>query len=78
MRPLFRIGLAAMLLLASSANAHSWGFAWFFSHSKPHGTCSGQHVVALTMVRGDEPRVAKRSIPVAIRPPIARCLSGRE
>jgi len=47
MRPSFRIvGLAAVLFIASSAQAHSRGFAWFFAHSKPHGACSGQHVVA--------------------------------
>jgi rare lipoprotein A len=40
------VGLAAGLLAASSAQAHSRGFAWFFAHSKPHGNCSGQQVVA--------------------------------
>jgi rare lipoprotein A len=40
------VGLVAAMLIASSAQAHSRGFAWFFSHSKPHGTCSGQSVVA--------------------------------
>jgi rare lipoprotein A len=33
-------------IMASSAEAHSRGFAWFFAHSKPQGSCSGQHVVA--------------------------------
>src|SRR3984957_10484177 len=47
MRPSFRIvGLAVVLFIASSAQAHSRGFAWFFAHSKAHGACSGQHVVA--------------------------------
>ena len=47
MLPSFRIaGLAAVLFVASSAQAHSRGFDWFFAHSKPHGACSGQHVVA--------------------------------
>jgi rare lipoprotein A len=47
MRPSFRIaGLAAVLFIASSAQAHSRGFAWFLAHSRPHGACSGQHVVA--------------------------------
>jgi len=45
-------GLAMAWLIASSAQAHSRGFAWFFSHSKPHGTCSGQHVVATYYVSG--------------------------
>src|SRR5579862_2093047 len=40
------IGLAAASLITSSEPAHSRGFAWFFAHSRPHGTCSGQHVVA--------------------------------
>jgi rare lipoprotein A len=47
MRSSFRIvGLAALLIVASSVQAESRGFAWFFAHSKPHGACSGQHVVA--------------------------------
>jgi len=47
MRPLFcMFGLALAALIASSAQANSRGFAWFFAHSKPQGTCSGQHVVA--------------------------------
>src|SRR5262245_63821387 len=45
-------GLAMAWLITSSAQAHSRGFAWFFSHSKPHGTCSGQHVVATYYVSG--------------------------
>ncbi|MCP1970832.1 septal ring lytic transglycosylase RlpA family protein [Bradyrhizobium elkanii] len=32
--------------------AHSRGFAWFFAHSKPHGACSGQHVVATFYTSG--------------------------
>ena len=40
------VGAAAALLIASSADAHSRGFAWFFAHSRPHGACSGQNVVA--------------------------------
>ena len=47
MRPSFFIfGLALAWLITSSTQAHSRGFAWFFAHSKPLGTCSGQHVVA--------------------------------
>lgn len=47
MRSSFRIaGLALVLFIASSAQAHSRGFGWFFAHSRPHGACSGQHVVA--------------------------------
>ena len=47
MRPLFCVsGLAMAGLIMSSVQAHGRGFAWFFAHSKPQGTCSGQHVVA--------------------------------
>jgi len=47
MRPSFCfVGLAAALLIVSSAPAHSRGFAWFFAHSRPHGACAGQQVVA--------------------------------
>ena len=53
MRPLLCIaGLIAVLLMAPSAQAHSRGFAWFFAHSRPHGTCSGQNVVASYYVSG--------------------------
>jgi rare lipoprotein A len=45
-------GLAAALLIVSSAQAHSRGFAWFFSHSRPHGSCAGQSVVATYYVSG--------------------------
>ena len=44
--PLCIFGLALTWLITSSAQAHSRGFDWFFAHSVPHGTCSGQHVVA--------------------------------
>jgi rare lipoprotein A len=40
------VGLTASLLIASSPQAHSRGFAWFFAHSRPHGSCAGQQVVA--------------------------------
>jgi len=47
MRPFFCIfGLVLACLTASAERAHSRGFAWFFAHSKPQGSCSGQHVVA--------------------------------
>jgi rare lipoprotein A len=53
MRPFFCIfALALAWLITSSAQAHSRGFAWFFAHSKPHGTCSGQHVVATFYASG--------------------------
>jgi rare lipoprotein A len=45
-------GLAMAWLITSPAQAHSRGFAWFFAHSKPHGTCSGQHVVATYYASG--------------------------
>ena len=47
MRPSLCIAaLAAASLITSSELADARGFAWFFSHSRPHGSCSGQHVVA--------------------------------
>src|SRR5258708_5321161 len=53
MRPPFCIfWLALAWLITSSAQAHSRGFAWFFAHSRPHGTCSGQHVVATFYASG--------------------------
>jgi rare lipoprotein A len=53
MRQSFRIiGLALALLLTPSERAHSRGFAWFFSHSKAQGSCSGQHVVATYYTSG--------------------------
>jgi len=45
-------GLALAALITSSEQAHSRGFAWFFAHSKPIGSCSGQHVVATYYVAG--------------------------
>jgi len=53
MRPSFCIfGLALAWLITSSAQANSRGFAWFFAHSRPHGICSGQHVVATFYASG--------------------------
>ena len=47
MRPTFCIfGLALAWLMASSTEADSRGFAWFFANSRPQGTCAGQHIVA--------------------------------
>src|ERR1700733_12724472 len=47
------VGLIAAILIASSAQeAHSRGFSWFFSHSRPHGNCAGQSVVATYYVSG--------------------------
>jgi peptidoglycan lytic transglycosylase len=45
-------GLSLALLVASSVQARSRGFAWFFAHSRPIGSCSGQHVVATYYVAG--------------------------
>ena len=46
------VGLAAALLIVSSTPAHSRGFAWFFAHSRPQGSCAGQHVVATYYTSG--------------------------
>src|SRR4029077_21176652 len=45
-------GLALAWLVTASEQAHSRGFAWFFAHSKPQGTCSGQQVVATFYASG--------------------------
>ena len=50
--PLCIFGLALAWLITSSAQAHSRGFDWFFAHSVPHGTCSGQRVVATFYASG--------------------------
>lgn len=53
MRPSSSVfGLAVVWLIMSSAQAHGRSFDWFFSHSRPHGTCSGQHVVATYYASG--------------------------
>ena len=53
MRPSFCIfGLALAWLIMSTPQAYSRGFAWFFAHSRPQGTCSGQHVVATFYASG--------------------------
>ena len=39
-------------LITSSTQAHSRGFAFFFAHSKPSGTCGGQQVVATYYTSG--------------------------
>jgi rare lipoprotein A len=44
--------VALAWLVSSSPPAHSRGFSWFFAHSKPVGSCSGQHVVATYYVAG--------------------------
>ena len=44
------VGLALAWL--GTPPAHGRGFAYFFAHSKPTGSCSGQHVVATYYVAG--------------------------
>lgn len=46
------LGAALAWLVTSSLPAQSRGFAWFFAHSKPAGSCSGQQVVATYYVAG--------------------------
>jgi rare lipoprotein A len=46
MRSIFILALAPVLLTALPSAASSRGFAWFFAHSRPEGSCSGQRVVA--------------------------------
>jgi rare lipoprotein A len=43
---IFILALTPALLTALPTEASSRGFAWFFAHSRPEGSCSGQHVVA--------------------------------
>ncbi|MCP1834167.1 rare lipoprotein A [Bradyrhizobium sp. USDA 4532] len=45
-------GAALAWLVTPVTPAHSRGFAWFFAHSKPHGACSGQHVIATFYTSG--------------------------
>ena len=53
MRPLLCVvGLSLTLLVTTSAQARSRGFAWFFAHSAPVGNCPGRHVVATYYVSG--------------------------
>jgi rare lipoprotein A len=40
------LGLPLLLLAALPTDANSRGFAWFFAHAQPQGSCSGQRVVA--------------------------------
>jgi rare lipoprotein A len=46
------VGLVAASLVASLVPAHSRGFAWFFSHSRPSESCTGQSVVATYYTSG--------------------------
>lgn len=46
------VGLVGASLVASLAPAHSRGFAWFFSHSRPSGSCAGQSIVATYYTSG--------------------------
>lgn len=81
-------GLAAALLITASAQAHSRGFAWFFAHSRPHGSCSGQHVVASYYNSGrrtasgqafsrDGYTAAHRTLPFGSRVTVTNAENGR-
>ena len=53
MRPFCLLfGLSLACLITSSAQAHGRGFAWFFAHFKPQGSCPGEHVVATFYASG--------------------------
>ena len=56
-------GLAFGWLVASSVEAHSRGFDWFFANTKPTGTCSGQHVVATFYASGHRTASGERFDP---------------
>lgn len=89
MRPsICTVGLAAALLTVSSADAHSRGFAWFLAHSRPHGDCSGQNVVASYYVSGrrtasgqtfrpDGHTAAHRTLPFGSQVTITNPYNGR-
>src|SRR6202051_5418879 len=85
--PFCIIGLALASLITSTAQAHSRGFAWFFAHSRPQGTCSGQHVVATFYSSGRrtasgqtfDPRVyteADRTLPFGSRVTVTNPQNG--
>jgi rare lipoprotein A len=46
MRTITVLGLALLAMTILPTSASSRGFAWFFAHSRPQGSCSGQQVVA--------------------------------
>ena len=75
MRRSWIFGLALAWLMTWSAETHGRGFAWFFAHSRPQGTCSGQHVVATFYSSGRRTASGRSSTPQGIQPRIAPCLS---
>ena len=48
----FILGPTLVLLTALPTAASSRGFAWFFAHQPPEGSCSGQRVVATYYASG--------------------------
>jgi rare lipoprotein A len=46
MRKIMLLWLALLAMTIPPTTASSRGFAWFFAHSRPQGSCSGQQVVA--------------------------------
>jgi rare lipoprotein A len=46
MRTIMVLGLTLLAMTILPTAASSRGFAWFFTHSRPQGSCSGQQVVA--------------------------------
>jgi rare lipoprotein A len=49
---LFILGSTLVLLTALPTAANSRGFAWFFAHQHPEGSCSGQRIVATYYASG--------------------------
>jgi rare lipoprotein A len=43
---IYILGLTLALLTTLPTAASSRGFAWFFAHARPEGSCSGERVVA--------------------------------
>jgi rare lipoprotein A len=52
MRTIMILGLALLAMTILPTSASSRGFAWFFAHSRPQGSCSGQQVVATSYSSG--------------------------
>jgi rare lipoprotein A len=89
MRPSYcMFGVALAWLVTSSTQAHSRGFAWFFAHSRPQGSCSGQHVVATFYASGRRTAsgqrfdpsgyaAAHRTLPFGSRVTVTNPRSGR-
>ena len=46
------LGLGFVMTAAMADRAEARGFAWFFAHSRPEGSCGGRHIVATWYATG--------------------------